>query len=206
MLNDSGAAGASDVSTAAAAGQARPARGQGPWQRTATSPALPPPITPNHVGGKEETMAIPIPRDVRQLLSAPKPCAPVDLADRWLTAELGGVGGARGRPHPRVHLDPRVALSVADMANPCRMAAIQGRVVEARPDAGCRYMDPISFKYTGAPFPSRGPDRVCFVICGGEGGRADTQLCPPSGLTHRRSGPCTVGHRRASERPGARRV
>jgi hypothetical protein len=25
-------------------------------------------------------------------------------------------------------------------------------------------MDPISFKYTNSPFPSRGPDRVCFVI------------------------------------------
>ena len=25
-------------------------------------------------------------------------------------------------------------------------------------------MDPISCKYTGEPFPSRGPDRVCFVI------------------------------------------
>ena len=25
-------------------------------------------------------------------------------------------------------------------------------------------MDPISVKYTNAPFPSRGPDRVCFVI------------------------------------------
>ena len=30
--------------------------------------------------------------------------------------------------------DPRVALSVTDMANPYRMAAIQGRVVEVRPD------------------------------------------------------------------------
>jgi hypothetical protein len=44
------------------------------------------------------------------------------------------------------------------------MAAVQGRVVEERPDEGCRLMDPISIKYTGAPFPSRGPDRVCFVI------------------------------------------
>jgi hypothetical protein len=60
--------------------------------------------------------------------------------------------------------DPRVALSVTDMADPYRMAAIQGQVVEVRPDEGCRYMDPISVKYTGAPFPSRGPDRVCFVI------------------------------------------
>lgn len=60
--------------------------------------------------------------------------------------------------------DPRVALSVVDLANPYVMAMLQGRVVEERPDEGCRYMDPISVKYTGAPFPSRGPDRVCFVI------------------------------------------
>jgi PPOX class probable F420-dependent enzyme len=60
--------------------------------------------------------------------------------------------------------DARVALSVTDNDDPYRMAAIQGRVVEVRPDEGCRYMDPISYKYTGARFPSRGPDRVCFVI------------------------------------------
>jgi PPOX class probable F420-dependent enzyme len=60
--------------------------------------------------------------------------------------------------------DPRVSVSVTDMANPYRMAAIQGRVVEVRRDEDCRYMDPISLKYTNPPFPSRGPDRVCFVI------------------------------------------
>jgi PPOX class probable F420-dependent enzyme len=60
--------------------------------------------------------------------------------------------------------DPRVALSVIDLDNPYRMASLQGRVAEVRGDEGCRYMDPISFKYTGAAFPSRGPDRVCFVI------------------------------------------
>jgi PPOX class probable F420-dependent enzyme len=60
--------------------------------------------------------------------------------------------------------DPRVGLSLVDLANPYRMASLQGRVVEIRPDDGCRYMDPISFKYTNAPFPSRGPDRVCFVL------------------------------------------
>ena len=60
--------------------------------------------------------------------------------------------------------NPRVALSVVDPDNPYRMAAVQGRVVEVRPDEGCRLMDPISLKYTGRPFPSRGADRVCFVI------------------------------------------
>ncbi len=60
--------------------------------------------------------------------------------------------------------DPRVALSVTDADDPYRMAAVQGRVVEERGDEGCALMDPISVKYTGRPFPSRGPDRVCFVI------------------------------------------
>jgi PPOX class probable F420-dependent enzyme len=63
-----------------------------------------------------------------------------------------------------IRRDPRVALSVSDHDNPYRMAMLQGRVIEERDDTGCRYMDPISVKYTGAPFPSRGPDRVCFVI------------------------------------------
>jgi PPOX class probable F420-dependent enzyme len=60
--------------------------------------------------------------------------------------------------------DPRVGLSVADSANPYRMAVLQGRVVEMRPDHNCVDMDPIAIKYTGAPFPSRGPHRVCFLI------------------------------------------
>jgi PPOX class probable F420-dependent enzyme len=60
--------------------------------------------------------------------------------------------------------DPRVGLSVVDLANPYRMAAVQGRVAEVRPDEDCRYMDPISHKYTSKPFPARGPGRVCFVI------------------------------------------
>jgi hypothetical protein len=60
--------------------------------------------------------------------------------------------------------NPCVGLSVIDLTNPYRMATLQGRVVEERPDEGCRLMDPISYKYTNAPFPSRGPDRVCFVI------------------------------------------
>jgi len=37
-------------------------------------------------------------------------------------------------------------------------------VTGIRPDEGCRYVDRISINYTGLEFPSRGPDRVCFVI------------------------------------------
>ena len=53
---------------------------------------------------------------------------------------------------------------MVDAANPYRMAAVQGRVVEERPDHDSHQMDPISEKYTGKPFPQRGPDRTCFLI------------------------------------------
>ena len=120
-------------------------------------------------------MAIPIPGDVRQLLDAPNYVhlstlradgSPrnwvvwVGLEDDYiLVCTSDAIWKAKD-----MRRDPRVAMSVTDMANPYRMAAIQGRVVELRRDEGCGYMDPISLKYTNAPFPSRGPDRVCFVI------------------------------------------
>jgi PPOX class probable F420-dependent enzyme len=124
---------------------------------------------------KEPAMAIPIPDDVRQLLEAPNyvhlSTLRADGSPRNWVVWVGLEGDCilvctsdqvwKAKDMSR---DPRVAMSVADRANPYRMAAIQGQVAEIRPDEGCRYMDPISVKYTGAPFPSRGPDRVCFVI------------------------------------------
>jgi PPOX class probable F420-dependent enzyme len=120
-------------------------------------------------------MAIPIPDDVRSLLEAPNyvhlSTLRADGSPRnwvvWVGLEgehiLICTSDAIWKAKD-MRRDPRVALSVTDTADPYRMAAIQGRVVEVRPDEGCRYMDSISFKYTGAPFPSRGPGRVCFVI------------------------------------------
>ena len=120
-------------------------------------------------------MAIPIPEDVRELLEAPNyvhlSTLRTDGSPRNWVVSVGVEGDhilvctsdATWKAKD-MRRDPRVALSVSDTANPYRTAAIQGRVVEVRPDNDCRYMDPISIKYTSAPFPSRGPDRVCFVI------------------------------------------
>ena len=120
-------------------------------------------------------MPIPIPADVRELLDAPNyvhlSTLRADGSPRnwvvWVGLEdeciLVCTSNAIWKAKDMLR-DPRVALSVTATDNPYRMAAIQGRVIETRPDEGCRYMDPISYKYTGAPFPSRGPDRVCFVI------------------------------------------
>ena len=48
--------------------------------------------------------------------------------------------------------DGRVGLSVADLANPYRMAELQGEVLVVRPDEGCRRMDQISMNYKSEPF------------------------------------------------------
>jgi len=61
--------------------------------------------------------------------------------------------------------DPRVALSIVDFTNPYDEVQIRGRVIERRPDPELKTMDPISHKYTGKPFPMRGPEgRVALVI------------------------------------------
>jgi PPOX class probable F420-dependent enzyme len=120
-------------------------------------------------------MPIPIPEDVRELLDAPNyvhlSTLRADGSPRnwvvWVGLEdehiLVCTSDAIWKAKD-MRRDPRVAMSVTDGANPYQMATIQGRVVQLRRDDDCHYMDPISIKYTGAPFPSRGPDRVCFVI------------------------------------------
>ena len=124
-------------------------------------------------GSQEASIAIPDP--VRELLERPNyvhlSTLRVDGSPRnwvvWVGLEGEHILVCTSDAIPKakdMRRDPRVGMSVADSANPYRMAAIQGRVIEIRGDEGCRQMDPISFKYTGAPFPSRGPDRVCFVI------------------------------------------
>ena len=131
-----------------------------------------PPITATE---REETMTIPIPHDVRQLHGAPNyvhlSTLRADGSPRnwvvWVGLEddhiLVRTSHVIWKAND-IRRQPRVAMSVTDMANPFHMAAIQGRVVEVRPDQDCRYMDPISFRHTNKPFPGRGPDRVCFVI------------------------------------------
>jgi len=135
-------------------------------------------------------MSIPLPAEVRALFEAPNyvhlSTIRADGSPRnwvvWAGVEgehllvCTGRGALKARDMLR---DPRVGLSVVDLANPYRMAAVQGRVIEVRPDADSRYMDAISVKYTSAPFPARGPDRVCFVI-GAE--KAGSQTL---GFTHR---------------------
>lgn len=62
--------------------------------------------------------------------------------------------------------DPRVGLSIVDVANPYREAQIRGRIVERRPDVAFMAMDRIARKYTGRDFPWRDDpaNRVVLVV------------------------------------------
>jgi len=93
---------------------------------------------PNHPCGKGETMTIPIPH-VRQLLDAPNyvhlPTLRADGSPRnwvvWMGLEddhnLVCTSDAIWKAKD-MRRHPRAAMSVADMANPYHMAAVQGRV------------------------------------------------------------------------------
>jgi PPOX class probable F420-dependent enzyme len=135
-------------------------------------------------------MPIALPDEVRSLLDAPNfvhlSTLRADGSPRnwvvWVGLEGDRLLVCTGRDTWKardMRRDPRVGISVVDLANPYRMAAVQGRVAEMRSDEDCRYMDPISVKYTGAPFPARGPERVCFVI------EAETAGGRSLGFTHR---------------------
>ena len=126
-------------------------------------------------------MPIPLPEEVRALLEAPNyvhlSTLRADGSPRnwvvWIGVEgdrlLICTGETTWKARDMLR-DPRVGISVVDLDNPYRMAAVQGRVTEVRPDGDGRYMDPISLKYTGEPFPRRGPGRVCFVIAAEKAG------------------------------------
>jgi PPOX class probable F420-dependent enzyme len=120
-------------------------------------------------------MAVTLPDDVRELFAAPNyvhlATLRADGSPRSWVVWVGLDGdriqvctGDTAWKAKDMTRDPRVSLSVTDGANPYRMAAVQGRVVEVRDDSDNQVMNAISHKYTGQPFPMSGPGRVCFVI------------------------------------------
>ncbi|HXE90856.1 MAG TPA: PPOX class F420-dependent oxidoreductase [Terriglobales bacterium] len=82
----------------------------------------------------------------------------------WLDIEgdLILVNSAKGRKKDRnVRRDPRVALSVADPANPYRYLEVRGRVVEITEKGADEHIDKQAKKYLGVDrYPGRAPGEV----------------------------------------------
>jgi PPOX class probable F420-dependent enzyme len=120
-------------------------------------------------------MAIPIPEAIR------------DLVDRRNFAHLATIM-SDGSPHSapvwigregnqliictdenslkgkNTRRDPRVAISLIDLDDPYREAALRGRVVERRLDQGFKLLDAISNKYVGKPYPYRDEIPIALII------------------------------------------
>jgi len=76
------------------------------------------------------------------------------------------VNTARGRVKAKnLAREPRVALSIADPANPYRYLGIQGRVVEMTEKGGDAHIDKMAKKYLGKDsYPFRQPGEVRLVV------------------------------------------
>jgi PPOX class probable F420-dependent enzyme len=116
-----------------------------------------------------------IPAEVRRLLERPNyahiatllPDGAPHVVPVWMGLEgdnvavLTGPGSRKARNTER---DPRVAISLIDVANPFESALIRGRVVErVDGDRAWEIIDRISRKYTGQPYPLR-TDRIILLI------------------------------------------
>ena len=61
--------------------------------------------------------------------------------------------------------DPRVAISITDHDNPYSTARVRGEVVDTvRGEAALEVIDRLALRYTGEPFPMRGPDSIVYFV------------------------------------------
>ncbi|HEY3614739.1 MAG TPA: hypothetical protein VGK92_13575, partial [Gaiellales bacterium] len=70
--------------------------------------------------------------------------------------------GRRRNEHLRA--DPRVSLTIMDVARWSSHVSLQGRVVSLEDDPGLRDIDRLSLRYTGEPYPYRENARVSAWI------------------------------------------
>jgi PPOX class probable F420-dependent enzyme len=70
----------------------------------------------------------------------------------------------RRRRLAHLRADPRVSLTVMDVADWSSHVSLQGRVASLVDDAGLRDIDRLSVRYTGRPYPIRDRGRVTARI------------------------------------------
>lgn len=66
-----------------------------------------------------------------------------------------------------IHRDPRVAVAIADPAEPSRYWAIRGRVISSTTEGAEKHIDKVAHKYLGGPYPwfgGRDQERVILTI------------------------------------------
>ncbi|MFC7571108.1 TIGR03618 family F420-dependent PPOX class oxidoreductase [Klenkia terrae] len=86
----------------------------------------------------------------------------VDDAGRVVVNTVAGFQKVRN-----VERDPRVALNIADPANPSRYFGVRGRVVAMTTDGAAEHIEALAQKYLGGPYPwfgGRDQQRVVLTV------------------------------------------
>ncbi|MCO7222586.1 TIGR03618 family F420-dependent PPOX class oxidoreductase [Klenkia sp. PcliD-1-E] len=120
-----------------------------------------------------------LPAGLLELLRTPAPCFVATLmpdgspqmTQTWVDADDEGrirVNSVAGFQKVRnVERDPRVALNIADPADPSRYFGVRGRVVDITTEAAVEHIEALAQKYLGGPYPwygGRDQQRVIMTI------------------------------------------
>jgi PPOX class probable F420-dependent enzyme len=117
-----------------------------------------------------------LPEDLLALLREPSPCfiattmpdGSPQLTQTWVDTDgehvlINTVAGFQKVRN--VTRDARVAVSVADRANPARYFTVRGRVIDVTAEGGAEHIDRLSQRYLGRPYPwFGGRDQVRLIL------------------------------------------
>ena len=119
-----------------------------------------------------------LPEDLLTLLRAASTCyvattmpdGSPQLTQTWVDTDGTHVLVNSVRTHVKTRnltRDPRIALTVADPANPSRYYQVRGRVAEIRTAGAVEHIEELAQRYLGGPYPwygGRDQERVVYVI------------------------------------------
>lgn len=116
--------------------------------------------------------------DLLALLRGPSPCyiatlmpdGSPQLTQTWVDTDgehiiINTVEGFQKLKN--IARDPRIAVAIADPANPFRYIQVRGRVVNTTTEGGAEHIEQLSQKYTGGPYAwygGRDQVRVILII------------------------------------------
>ena len=117
-----------------------------------------------------------LPDDLRALLEQPSLCflattmpdGSPQLTQTWVDTDGKHVLVNTVQGHQKVRnleRDPRVALNIADAANPFRYYRVRGRVLDITADGAVEHIEKLAQRYTGKPYAwYGGRDQVRLLL------------------------------------------
>ncbi|GAA3367899.1 hypothetical protein GCM10017744_081840 [Streptomyces antimycoticus] len=126
----------------------------------------------------EDPVPVPLGEDVLALLRLPSTCyiattmpdGSPQLTQTWVDTDGEHVLINSVESHQKtrnIARDPRVAIAVADPAQPASYVQIRGRVVRVTTEGAAEHIEALAQKYLGGPYPwfgGRDQVRVLYVI------------------------------------------